>query len=194
MAYLDNLDKLDNDDSSDNKVIQGCIYLYYWIYENELHKSTYNNYDFDIYKKLLKEYDTYNDNSNIKTICSKYINDESNGKLKNLYYLYYKFYKLKKENEGTTIDCKSAQNCAKLYMECIDSCDNDINGLSCAKLEKFRTEYNKYMKQYVSCEEKYTYLPSAIKFDRKAFLISVLVILTIIFTLFGLYKVNINFI
>ncbi|KMZ96365.1 hypothetical protein PVNG_06325 [Plasmodium vivax North Korean] len=193
MAYLEKLDDLDQDDSSRYKVIEGCIYLYFWIYEKELHKSTYNNYDFDIYKKLLKEYDTYNRLSNINSICSKTINDVLNGKLKNLYYLYYKFYKLKKENEGTTIDCKSAQNCAKLYMECIDSCDNDINGLSCAKLEKFRTEYNKYMKQYVSCEEKYTYLPSAIKFDRKTFLISVLVILTIICTLFGLYKVNINF-
>ncbi|KNA02150.1 hypothetical protein PVNG_05915 [Plasmodium vivax North Korean] len=192
MAYLDNLDKLDNGKYGDYKLIQGCIYLYFWIYEEELQKPIYNKYNFDIFKKLLKEYDTHNNGSNINHICSTHIKDELNGNLKNLYYLYYIFYKLKKENEFASTDCKCAENCFTLYMDSISSCDNDISGEFCEKLEKFRSQYNEHMKNNVTCGEKYTYLPSAIKFDRKAFLISVLVILIIIFTLFGLYKVNIN--
>ncbi|KMZ96103.1 hypothetical protein PVNG_06448 [Plasmodium vivax North Korean] len=193
MAYLDELDRLDNSHYSDNKVIQGCIYLYFWIYEIELHKSIFNKNIVDIYKKLLNEYDQYNDRSNIKNICSEYIKDELSGNLKNLYYLYYKFYKIKTEKECTITNCRCAEDCAKLYMECISSCDKDTSGEFCEKLEKFRSQYNEFMKKYDTCDKKYTYLPSAIKFDRKAILISVLVILTIIFTFFGLYKVNINF-
>ncbi|CAI7718293.1 Plasmodium vivax Vir protein, putative [Plasmodium vivax] len=191
MTYLDKLDELDELEggrSTGNKVIQGCIYLYFWIYENLLDKSLYNNNNFDIYKKFLEEYNTYKMFSNINQICSGYNKDELNGKLKDLYYLYYKFYKLKNDNECTSMKCNCAENCFTLYMECNNSCDKDINGISCEKLEKFRLQYNEYMKTNVNCDRKYTYLPSAIKFDRKAFLISVLVILVISFTLFGLYK------
>ncbi|KMZ88635.1 hypothetical protein PVBG_06124 [Plasmodium vivax Brazil I] len=191
MKYLDKLEELDNKDPNADRLIQGCLYLYFWIFEEELHKSTYSNYNLDIYKKLLEQYEKYNTFSNINQRC-KYIKDELNGKLKNLYYLYYKFYKIITENECTIIDCKCAENCAKLYMESIDSCDNDNSGEFCEKLEKFRSLYNVYMKKYDTCDKKYTDLPSAIKFDRKVFLISVLVILVISFTVFGLYKVNIN--
>ncbi|KMZ91128.1 hypothetical protein PVMG_00002 [Plasmodium vivax Mauritania I] len=195
MTYLDKLDELDeldNGHSRDNKVIQGCIYLFFWLYEIELHKSIFNKNIVDIYKKLLNEYDQYNYRSNIKNICSEYIKDELSGNLKNLYYLYYKFYKLKTDNECKSRKCICAGNCVTLYMEYINSCDKDINGISCAKLEKFRSQYSQYMKDDVNCGKEYTDLPSAIMFDRKAFLISILVILVISFTLFGLYKVNIN--
>ncbi|KMZ77391.1 hypothetical protein PVIIG_05422 [Plasmodium vivax India VII] len=192
MAYLDELNRLDNSHYSDNKVIQGCIYLYFWIYENLLYRSIDENNNLDVYKKLLEEYDTYNMFSNINQSC-KYMKDELNGKMKKLYYLYYKFYKIKTEKECTITNCRCAEDCAKLYMECISSCDKDTSGEFCEKLEKFRSQYNEFMKKYDTCDKKYTYLPSAIKFDRKAILISVLVILTIIFTFFGLYKVNINF-
>ncbi|KNA01593.1 hypothetical protein PVNG_06055 [Plasmodium vivax North Korean] len=142
---------------------------------------------------MLEEYVTYNNTSNISQICRKYINDELNGKLKNLYYLYYYFFKLQIDDKYTIMKCNCAENCVNLYMDSISSCDKDISGEFCDKLEKFRSQYNKYMKKFDTCEEKYTYLPSAIMFDRKTFLTSVLVILVISFTLFGVYKVNINF-
>ncbi|KMZ76867.1 hypothetical protein PVIIG_05858 [Plasmodium vivax India VII] len=192
MEYLDNLEDLDVHYSSKPKIIQGCIYLYFWIYEKELQKSIYNKNNHDIYKKLLEQYNAYNTGSNINQICDAHVKDELNGKLKNLYYLYYKFYKLKSDNEFTSTNCNCTDNCVKLYMDSINSCNNDSSGKFCEKLEIFRSQYNEFMKKYDTCDKKYTYLPSAIMFDRKAFLISVLVILVISFTLFGLYKVNIN--
>ncbi|KMZ96473.1 hypothetical protein PVNG_06193 [Plasmodium vivax North Korean] len=168
---------------------KAIIYVYCWLYDNELHKEKYNNSRLNIYKKLLKEYPVIDSMSNIPTIFQTYLKNSIDENLKNLYELYYKFDKFINEKECKGSNCKCAEECYDSYNSYIKGCNKSDNVNFCNGLEKFRAQYNNYMSDGSKCNGNYKYLPPAISFGISVILIPLIATLIISSLLFVLYKV-----
>ncbi|KMZ77329.1 hypothetical protein PVIIG_05299 [Plasmodium vivax India VII] len=168
---------------------KAIIYVYCWLYDNELHKEKYNNSRLNIYKKLLQEYADIVHDSNIPTIFLTYLKEHIDENLKNLYDLYYKFDKFKNKKECKGSNCKCAEECYDSYNSYIKGCNKSDNVNFCNGLEKFRAQYNNYMSDGSKCNGNYKYLPPAISFGISVILIPLIATLIISSLLFVLYKV-----
>ncbi|CAG9482232.1 unnamed protein product [Plasmodium vivax] len=160
MKYLDYLEEKFY--GYNQKTAQAMLYLYSWLYDNELYKENYSKKELNIYKDLI---DKYNDgSSNLPQIFIEKIDVYLIDKLKEVYDLYYKFDKFKKEKECKTSHCKCAEECYISYNTYIQNCNNPDNADFCNGLEEFRAQYNNYMSNNYKCIGDYKYLPPAINF------------------------------
>ncbi|SCA60315.1 Plasmodium vivax Vir protein, putative [Plasmodium vivax] len=185
IAYLDYLEE---EYRGDINAAKASIYLYCWLYDEELHKQKYNNNKINIYKMLLQEYKEIDRMSNIPHIFGNYLKNNIDENLKDLYHLYYKFDKFKNKKECESNYCKCAEECYDSYITYINNCNNPNNADFCNGLEEFRAQYNNYMSKNFTCDGDYKYLPSTKNFDISLILIPTIATLIITSMLFVLYK------
>ncbi|CAI7724114.1 PIR protein [Plasmodium vivax] len=146
MKYLEYLEKIYTKTADHEK---GITYLYLWLYDNELHKNTYNiENSLDLYEKLLKSYnENLNSQSNIEQTYKQFVKSELDNNMHKLYYLYYKFYILKSDDSCKSTKCEPAEKIVHLYNTNKQVCDNDDNTPFCNELYNFADQYNAYIKE-----------------------------------------------
>ncbi|KMZ96448.1 hypothetical protein PVNG_05433 [Plasmodium vivax North Korean] len=151
MKYLENLDEIYKNSID---LDQGTIYLYLWLYDNELHKNIYNTKKKkSIYEKLLESYENIHDpNTNINSIYQTPIKDKLSDKKKDLYYIYYKFYKLKNDEQCKSNSLECAKQCETLHSKYkLENCNNHENDHSCPELDEFWKQNEEYIKKILNC-------------------------------------------
>ncbi|CAG9472693.1 unnamed protein product [Plasmodium vivax] len=153
MKYLESLDSTYND--ADNQKKEGILYLFIWLYDNELRQNIYSKENpLNIYENLLKEYEEirWDTHTNILNIFYQKIKNIINSDIKDIYHLYYKLYKLKKDEECNINNSQCAKACYDLYdtynkTRCVNNNSSDF----CTKLGNFWKEHEEYINQSITC-------------------------------------------
>lgn len=178
-----------------NYIAQGCIYFFYWIYDDVLGEKKSGSNTFKIYKILNNAYESIDPDAHV---CEAYIENISDAiflKLKDLYDLHDNLKKFKEKSSPTEGSiCTYAKNCIPIYKKHLNDYHSSINQNFCNELEIFRKEYNESIKKETSCRDHLDELPSTKKYDIVVILAPFVTIFITSFVLFILYKVNKNFI
>ncbi|KMZ82424.1 hypothetical protein PVIIG_06054 [Plasmodium vivax India VII] len=187
MNYLDYIDKKNY--RQNEKTAQAMLYLYCWLYDNELYKEKYSN-KLNIYMNFINKYD--DQFSNLPQIFSDHVKKNFNDNLKKVYDLYYKFDKFKYSKDNSN-RCEIAKECVNSYTSYNNNCSAVDNSDFCAGVKEFEEYFVSYMKDNNCC-------PGIIKYSiffksRIILAIMITIIITLIttFIIFFRYRVIKNF-
>ncbi|GAB69906.1 hypothetical protein PCYB_006550, partial [Plasmodium cynomolgi strain B] len=148
-------------------------------------KNKNYNVAFNLYTDFLNSYISNNQDNiiqNYKEECEKIILEKSAKVIE----LYENF-----NNDSKICKCDCAKKCSDLYIEYVKECNNNDNDY-CRELENFKHKYEEKMKSIETCSNgAHKILPSPIKQDLRVIVIIPIIILTTLsFLLFVLYKVK----
>ncbi|CAG9474505.1 unnamed protein product [Plasmodium vivax] len=145
--YLSELYKL-----SPKEKTEGCHFLNYWM-NNNVKNILVSGKLLDFLVKILEnthikgKFDENLCKDSIKEIDISVLNN-----VKDLIKLYENLYfSILKEDENTPVNCAQLGKCYELYKTKVKLCRGDTNEDFCYELEKFIINYNKNMRNEVSC-------------------------------------------
>ncbi|KMZ99021.1 hypothetical protein PVNG_03860 [Plasmodium vivax North Korean] len=191
---MDYLKYLDENYDGNIDAAKGSIYLYCWLYDEELHKQNYNNNGINIYKKFLEGYQEIDFESNIPFIFGNHLKNNIDENLKNIYDLYYKFDKfINQQNCGDSY-CKCAEECAGFYNKYMsEQCGIFYKNNFCNELQNFAKMYNAFFTKNNKCDGKEMKLLLTADSYIKVILTPILIIAIVSFIIFFLFKVTNKF-
>ncbi|KMZ88472.1 hypothetical protein PVBG_05430 [Plasmodium vivax Brazil I] len=185
--YLSELYKL-----SPKEKTEGCHFLNYWM-NNNVKNILVSGKLLDFLVKILEnthikgKFDENLCKDSIKEIDISVLNN-----VKDLIKLYENLYfSILKEDENTPVNCAQLGKCYELYKTKVKLCRGDTNEDFCYELEKFIINYNKNMRNEVSC----TGIPNRLPYiygisSATDTLITSSVTLAVTSVLFMIYKVE----
>ncbi|SBT73380.1 PIR protein [Plasmodium ovale] len=169
-----------------------CIYLYYWIYKDVLHKNETPNDTEKVYKSFKSVYEEYQDDSEACEIYTEYINKYIFDKIEKLIELHENFDTFQSSpNPTKEEDCIYAKTCYEKYNLHADEFCKDGWNEFCDELYNFKERYDKGMKSITTCGEDIPKtLPSLIGNSTFVFLVPFVMVFLMPLILFILYKFN----
>ncbi|SCA60848.1 VIR protein [Plasmodium vivax] len=182
--YMNELKKKEDD----VYIANGCIYLYYSLYDMMHKKGECSGIINKFYKSILVIFDEIH-NTKLSEIEINF-NADIYEKLKNLHNLYkylHKYSEYKNCNNNGPCDC--AEQCIKIYERYIDECNRAYYTPFCRELQKFGENFNDTIKQNNRCNGTVKLLPIFSKYNFEIIiLIPIVVLLFACSLLFIFYK------
>ncbi|SBT57874.1 PIR Superfamily Protein [Plasmodium ovale wallikeri] len=164
------------------KIADGCQYIYHWLYTDVLSKNESTHNIFTFYNNLMEAYDEYDVDT-----CKNHIEHIKKiiiSKLDKLMELYKYFNQISSQIES----CSCAKKCATLYNDYLKICHEENDQDFCNELENFKTSYENRVISLVCDDSLPKTLPSVRGNSFIVALTSCIVILSISFISFMLYK------
>ncbi|GAW82731.1 variable surface protein [Plasmodium gonderi] len=168
----------------------GCMYLYYWLYNDLLHKNKNSVYIKNLYDAFIN---AFNRNT-VTPICSDFnmhLTQEVLENLKDIYEINTKLYNFINGRGECSGDrkCKCGEECANTYMRHQKNCQSNQYPDFCNALKNIRQQYNEEMEKEKCNNIEYQILPIfQAKNIRVSPLIPIVIILVISIFLFNIYK------
>ncbi|KMZ88872.1 hypothetical protein PVBG_06069 [Plasmodium vivax Brazil I] len=184
--YMDKIKK----EKNDVYIANGCIYLYYKLYDMMHKKGECSGIINKLYQSILDKFDE-TQNNKLRDIELN-INADIYGKLKNLQNHYNHLYNYSEyktcNNSG---HCNCVESCIQIYKGYIDECNRDYYTPFCRELQKFGEKFNETIKQINTCNDTVNLLPIFSKYNFEIIIIiPIVALLGACSFLFILLKVN----
>ncbi|KMZ77364.1 hypothetical protein PVIIG_06463 [Plasmodium vivax India VII] len=173
-----------------NTMIEGCIFLYYMMYDKYIKKNSFGCDMLAFYKASLQDYCVNVDWEECNNFVEQ-IDVHRFEKYNNLIVFYENFDKLVKSgDDGESNKCSSAGECVQLYEKYIQECLGGVNNYYCNELKNFKHDYETKIKE-LSCTNVPTILTSAESNDLTSIIIfPVIIISALCFISYIVNKVN----